>query len=91
MAVKSWLLLPNTPGADAMDLAERLRRAIVAECPIFKGEAVKISASFGVAELQEDDPLALLESTDKALYQAKQSGRNRICMASATPLVRRCS
>jgi two-component system, cell cycle response regulator len=73
------LLLPNTPVSDAVDLAERLRRAIVAECPMFKGEAVKVTASFGVAELQEEDPLALLESADKAMYQAKQSGRNRVC------------
>jgi diguanylate cyclase len=38
-----------------------------------------ISASFGIAELRKGmNPLALVESADKQLYEAKHLGRNRV-------------
>jgi len=74
------VLVPNTRSADAMVLAERLRRAV--EATDFElGRAITVS--IGVAEWRSDDSLkSLLERADRAMYKAKYLGRNRVCLAS---------
>ncbi len=79
------VLLPNTNAAAASELAERLRRAIEGEAMKFKGQVVKVTSSFGVSELTENMSVRLMECADKALYEAKQSGRNRVCVAAISP------
>jgi diguanylate cyclase (GGDEF)-like protein len=70
------LVAPNTRLAAALDLLERLRRAMAAQA-FSHGEAVSISA--GVTQyLPGDRPLNLLERADAALYRAKTMGRNRV-------------
>ena len=80
--------LPHTGLDDAAMLAERLRKAV--EARAFEGDwggAIRTSISLGVAELRDEtaDFDRLLRQADAALYQAKDSGRNRICLASAAP------
>ena len=77
------VLLPNTNAAAASELAERLRRAIEGEAMKFKGQVVKVTSSFGVSELSDDTATRVIECADKALYEAKQSGRNRVCVAGS--------
>lgn len=62
---------------EAYDLAERIRRSI----EVYRWDNRPITASFGVAELssQTRSGLEVLKSADKALYQAKGQGRNRVC------------
>ena len=70
------ILLPDTELARAVDTAEALRMKIEST-PMAD---LKVTASFGVVEL-EFDSLELLESldrADKALYCAKRTGRNRV-------------
>jgi diguanylate cyclase (GGDEF)-like protein len=62
---------------DALKLARRLRETIE-NTPI---DGVKITASFGVAEYRGEDPKEFFKKVDKALYRAKQKGRNRIEIA----------
>jgi diguanylate cyclase (GGDEF)-like protein len=66
----------------AVALAERIRKTIQ-DVPflILNGErTIHLSVSIGVATFPEDGSGSqLLESADKALYQAKQLGRNKIC------------
>jgi diguanylate cyclase (GGDEF)-like protein len=80
------LLLPNTSGPDVLKLAEKLR-LIIREAafsgtsnihPSTVNEA--ITASFGVAESTSEDKQLdrLISQADKALYQAKQQGRNKV-------------
>ena len=74
------VIAPTTPEEGAASLAEKLR-AFMAATHLGPKEAV--TASFGVAELRPDDTAeTLLQRVDAALYQAKQSGRNRVCRAA---------
>jgi len=84
------ILLPHTPEPDAHFLAERLRET-VARSPLRLvpegGPAgdLAVTVSIGSACLQPGEPGAgsLLARADKALYQAKQGGRNRVVRCSS--------
>ncbi|WP_310390197.1 GGDEF domain-containing protein [Roseateles sp.] len=72
-------LLPDTQAAGAMVLAERLRSQVACA-----GDASQpaISASFGVAIWQPGDSAeAIFQRADRALYQAKAAGRDRVVLA----------
>ena len=72
--------MPETNSADAMVVAEKLRAKIEGSPFNFKKERVPITMSFGVSEFHAlESPDAVFDRADKALYQAKNEGRNRIC------------
>lgn len=74
------LVLPETDQEQAMGTAERVRAAIEAEPLLVRGQPIALSCSFGVAQYQPDEShVAWLERVDKCLYEAKQTGRNRVC------------
>jgi len=83
-------LLPDTNGAHALEVAERIRAA-VAEYGFAaaNGERVPVTISIGLAMLMPEPGSAapglqssmLIAAADKALYQAKHSGRNRVVSA----------
>ncbi|MGB1026667.1 MAG: diguanylate cyclase, partial [Rhodospirillaceae bacterium] len=70
------VICPGTGLPGAKTLAETLRSRIAAHvCPI----AGPRTASFGVTDYQEDAKLeSIVERADKALYQAKEQGRNQV-------------
>jgi diguanylate cyclase (GGDEF)-like protein/PAS domain S-box-containing protein len=79
------ILLPDTDQAGALVLAERVRAA-VERAVVPSGEpagergAIRVTVSLGVAELRADEPMeSLLKRADRALYAAKDHGRNRVC------------
>lgn len=73
------ILCPETPLETALDRAERLRRT-VAETTIAGREGIRVTASFGVTQVEHGDtPETALKRADEALYQAKNSGRNKTC------------
>ncbi|MBB5687188.1 sensor domain-containing diguanylate cyclase [Sphingobium boeckii] len=74
------LLLPETSQSDAFQAAERYREAVV-ELIVANGEPFGLTASFGVAGLMDADSELWFERADGALYDAKRSGRNRVCVA----------
>src|SRR5690606_29671075 len=78
------VLLGNTSLKDATNLAERIRAAVESHAFIYEGKKLPITTSMGVAELRADteNAQALLKTADKALYQAKQTGRNKVVVAS---------
>ena len=68
----------------AIDAAERLRETIAnARIPLTEGLPVTFSVSIGVSSMgsAEDNIDVLLNLADKALYEAKGGGRNRVCGA----------
>lgn len=68
------ILLPQTDCEEASALAERLRQLIYLES--LKKE-ISITCSFGVtSSCSEDDEGSIMERVDKALYRAKECGRN---------------
>lgn len=70
------VLCPETSLDAAFSKAERLRIALE-KAKVVKTDAFKITASFGVAELEPDDePEDVLQRADKALYVSKSRGRN---------------
>jgi diguanylate cyclase (GGDEF)-like protein len=73
------IMLPSGAAAAAHELAEEIRRSFKQTAPaIMSGEASP-TASFGVAIAREDESLqALMERADRALYQAKGEGRDRV-------------
>jgi diguanylate cyclase (GGDEF)-like protein len=76
------LLLPDTDGPGAITAAEKLRAA-VESMQLAMPEGV--SASFGVAILPTHalDADSLLRAADRALYAAKNAGRNRVEVVEA--------
>jgi diguanylate cyclase (GGDEF)-like protein len=77
------ILLPETSVARARDVAERVRKAIAAK-PVKHGErTITVTASFGVAGYPESTALrdALFPAADRALYEAKNRGRNQVRVA----------
>ena len=74
------LLLPETSLADARTMLEKLRNHI-ADCPFrHKDTPVRVTMSCGVAQFQSADTIdSVFERADRAMYAAKQGGRNRVC------------
>jgi diguanylate cyclase (GGDEF)-like protein len=73
------LMLPETPAADAMVLAERVRIAIERLRCVEEGSEIRLTVSIGVAEYRSGEAVALaVGRADEALYLAKSSGRNRV-------------
>jgi diguanylate cyclase (GGDEF)-like protein len=77
------ILLPNTGGSRALELAERIRAAVAANAFLYEGRRLPVTCSIGVATLQLgiDSAAALLKAADMAGYASKRSGRNRVTMA----------
>ncbi|MCQ4160912.1 diguanylate cyclase [Roseomonas sp. GC11] len=76
------LLLPGLPLDAAELVAEKLRAALAATPVPTPAGALSITASLGVATLEEDGaPDTLMKRADQALYTAKREGRNRVVLA----------
>jgi diguanylate cyclase (GGDEF)-like protein len=78
------VVLPNCDKKKAYELTEEFRKAL-SETPVtLRREKTTITVSAGIASLLEDAQVKdeLIHKADKALYEAKMKGRNRICIAA---------
>lgn len=75
------LIGPNSNLRDMLVAAERLRKTLASASIIGPGDGQALTISLGVAEKEDDfaDYNSLLNAADAALYNAKSTGRNRIC------------
>ena len=82
------VVLPRIAREEAVEVAEKLRRAVAATpLPAPAGEGpVRVTVSVGVAGFGHEatDVAALIEKADAAMYEAKHAGRNRVMAAQAT-------
>jgi len=74
------VLLPDADIDAATVIAERLRIAVSASPALVEGVALPVTVSIGVSVLAPEDAAIdpLLDRADRALYQAKDGGRNRV-------------
>jgi diguanylate cyclase (GGDEF)-like protein/PAS domain S-box-containing protein len=79
------VLLPAANPVQARRVAELLAEAVRDHSPLVAGQPVKLSTSIGIACFGHGtaDPDQLLAAADLAMYDAKETGRDRIGMASA--------
>ena len=76
------IILPMTPLKEAIQAAERLRKAIESEKIVYREKSVSVTMSFGIALLENNrkvDVEGLIKMADEALYDAKNTGRNKCC------------
>lgn len=72
-------LMPASPLASALEVAERIRVAIERTTVHHQNNPVPLTMSFGVVQVTSGDDLqAAIARADKALYQSKHGGRNRV-------------
>jgi diguanylate cyclase (GGDEF)-like protein len=80
-------ILSGSDEAGALRTAERVRAALEKSQVIYEGARISVTASVGVAVWAADgnSETAILAAADRALYAAKQAGRNRVVAASTLP------
>ena len=73
------ILLLKSDGAQAVQMAERIRKAIEAASIDWQGKKVSATVSIGVASQPQDATKRedLIAYADRALYASKKGGRNR--------------
>ncbi len=76
------VILPDTATADAFHVAEQIRQAVLLQDVVFEGVHIPLTVSAGVCTGERTDKSVgaekLLALADKALYAAKNGGRNRV-------------
>jgi diguanylate cyclase len=77
------VILLDCPMKRAVEIGELIRRNVESHLFILSsGKKINITISIGVACFDETtkDPALLIDDADKALYQAKRTGRNKVCV-----------
>lgn len=74
------VILSGSPSKVAGEVGERIRQTIESSEFVFEGKKIPVTVSVGVATklASENDWAQIYDRADKALYQSKQSGRNRV-------------
>ncbi|HSG93492.1 MAG TPA: GGDEF domain-containing protein, partial [Methylotenera sp.] len=73
------IILPETTSEKAIEVAERLREVVA---KVEMTVPLHLTVSIGVTTLKNKDTNIdmLLNQADKALYEAKETGRNKVCV-----------
>jgi diguanylate cyclase (GGDEF)-like protein len=77
------IMLPETSVHAARTVAERIREMVEANALAIGESTLTLTVSIGIAEATGSSSgiEAVLREADQALYEAKRSGRNRVCVA----------
>ena len=74
------VLLKDTDADKGQSVAEKIRQRTEERTFMFGETAIVLTASIGLSSLHANDTLhSLIARADRALYRAKQGGRNRVC------------
>ena len=80
------IIMPNTPLDEAAKIITRLQRSLTKKYFLDNNEKVLITFSAGVAERTAGESQETsIGRADAAMYQAKQTGKNRVCTAPVAP------
>ncbi|WP_439619848.1 GGDEF domain-containing protein [Hyphomonas sp.] len=81
---EEFTVMCDVSGPDELNrLAERLRQAVEATHIVYRGDVIQVTISVGLAIARRCDTLStFLSRADKALYDAKDRGRNRFALAA---------
>ncbi len=72
-------MLPNSEITGADKMAELLRLSLEKKKIDFQGSQFNFTASFGISSLSKEQSIEqLIDKADRALYQAKKLGKNRV-------------
>jgi diguanylate cyclase (GGDEF)-like protein len=76
------VILPETSWEQAEEVAQRVRKAVAEKAIEFNGaEYPPVSISSGITQVLDGDEFGdIISAADHALYEAKASGRNRVCI-----------
>jgi len=81
------IVMPHTDLAHGLNLAERLRQTIANTPVIHQQQKIRCTISIGITQMRQDDDdngSTLIARADQALYKAKETGRNRVCVVEDT-------
>ncbi|WP_024789563.1 diguanylate cyclase [Lebetimonas sp. JH292] len=75
MGRRRIFILPSTKAKEAVKICEKLKK-IIQEHDF---DGLNVTISFGISELKEnDDNISIVNRADRALYKAKEKGRNMV-------------
>ena len=81
------LFLPNSSGSETTDTALRICQSIASTAIEFDDDAtINVTVSIGAIQMIKSDAKGFehcMKTADRALYRAKQSGRNQVCIDSS--------
>ncbi len=78
------LILPETDGSGSVVAAEQVRKSVEESNLIYKDVPLNITMTFGTSTFNfGDDFEEKLKAADEALYEGKESGRNRVVLSSS--------
>jgi len=82
------IVLPDCDVKGGIETANRIQRSLAAHCMAIEGKDVCVTLSIGVSMLRDGHKNLdhLINDADKAMYQAKENGRNRIEVLTPTNL-----
>ena len=76
------ILAVDTDNDGVLTITERLRQCLCEKVFDFGEVSLPVSASFGIAHVEDCDIEKAIKRADDALYKAKRTGRNRVVLYS---------